>query len=227
MDLSKVEMFSRELELSDDGDLLVKVDQVPEGDTGVVVWDAAIVLAKYLQTVQGQLQGRSVIELGSGTGVVGLSAAALGASPVLLTDLPALIELIQHNISQNSPVLTDGHCTTTPLVWGDKGQGEDALKVTDGFPCFILVSDCVFYSEANIPLVESLTQLAGPDTTLLLSYEERQSQQKLETMKEFFHLMSNFFTWSKIPQESHHPEFRSEDIQIFKFEKKKLVEIES
>merc|ERR1712117_1014288 len=82
----------RELELSDDGDLLVKVDQVPEGDTGVVVWDAAIVLAKYLQTVQGQLQGRSVIELGSGTGVVGLSAAALGASPVLLTDLPALID---------------------------------------------------------------------------------------------------------------------------------------
>ena len=57
--------------------------------------------------------------------------------------------------------------------------------------------------------------------------QERQSQQKLETMKQFFHLMSNHFTWSKIPQESHHPEFRSEDIQIFKFEKKKLVEIES
>ena len=37
------------------------LNQVPEGDTGVVVWDAAIVLAKYLQTVQGQLQGRSVI----------------------------------------------------------------------------------------------------------------------------------------------------------------------
>ena len=30
MDLSKAEMFSRELELSDDGDLLVKVDQVLE-----------------------------------------------------------------------------------------------------------------------------------------------------------------------------------------------------
>ena len=30
MDHSKAEMFSRELELSDDGDLLVKVDQVLE-----------------------------------------------------------------------------------------------------------------------------------------------------------------------------------------------------
>jgi len=66
--------------------------------------------------------------------------------------------------------------------------------------------------------------------TLAVTYvcsQERQSKQKLETMKQFFHLMSNHFTWSKILQESHHPEFRSEDIQIFKFEKKKLVEIES
>ena len=55
-------MFCREIELSDDEDgLVVTVGQVPEGDTGVVVWDAAIVLAKYLQTVQAKLQGRSVI----------------------------------------------------------------------------------------------------------------------------------------------------------------------
>ena len=62
MDLREVEMFCREIELSDDEDgLLVRVAQVPEGDTGVVVWDAAIVLAKYLQTVQAKLQGRSVV----------------------------------------------------------------------------------------------------------------------------------------------------------------------
>ena len=62
MDLGEVKMFCREIELSDDEDgLVVRVGQVPEGDTGVVVWDAAIVLAKYLQTVQATLQGRSVI----------------------------------------------------------------------------------------------------------------------------------------------------------------------
>ena len=62
MDLGEVEMFCREIELSDDEDgLVVRVAQVPEGDTGVVVWDAAIVLAKYLQTVQAKLQRRSVI----------------------------------------------------------------------------------------------------------------------------------------------------------------------
>ena len=41
--------------------LVIVVDQEPEGDTGVVVWDAAIVLAKYLQTIQQDLQGKSAI----------------------------------------------------------------------------------------------------------------------------------------------------------------------
>merc|ERR1712032_1646113 len=110
MDLG--EMFCREIELSDDEDgLVVKVAQVPEGDTGVVVWDAAIVLAKYLQTVQAQLKSRSVIELGSGTGAVGLSAAALGASPVLLTDLSALEKLIQqYKPEQPSDIKRQMHC---------------------------------------------------------------------------------------------------------------------
>ena len=91
-------------------------------------------------------------------------------------------------------------------------------------------------------MVESLTQLAGPNTDLLLSYEvcqlhsfkklicktvqERQSQQKLDTMVQFFQTMKEHFTWTKLPLESHHPQFRSEDIQIFKFQTKKVVEIE-
>ena len=62
MGLEEVKLFFREIELSDDEDgLSVRVAQIPEGDTGVVVWDAAIVLAKYLQTVQTQLQSRSVL----------------------------------------------------------------------------------------------------------------------------------------------------------------------
>ena len=55
------------------------------GDTGVVVWDAAIVLSKYLETIRDQLRGKCVLELGSGTGAVGICAAALGARQVIKT----------------------------------------------------------------------------------------------------------------------------------------------
>jgi len=53
-------MFRREIELSDDESVTVIIDQAVEGDTGVVVWDAAIVLAKYLQA-SGGVSGRRVL----------------------------------------------------------------------------------------------------------------------------------------------------------------------
>lgn len=76
--------FVRELE-KNDGRVL-KLKQCYLGDVGCVVWDAAIVLAKYLETKPfydasagvNVWAGKSVVELGAGTGVVGLMAATLG-----------------------------------------------------------------------------------------------------------------------------------------------------
>jgi hypothetical protein len=49
---------------------------------GCVVWDAALVLGAYLdhmnQTDQKPLKNLKILELGSGTGFVGLVAAAIG-----------------------------------------------------------------------------------------------------------------------------------------------------
>ena len=78
-------MFRRaiELTLGDPGTVkTVELDQRSEGDTGVVVWDAAIVLSKYLELIAEDLAGRVCCELGAGTGAVGLCAAALGCHQV-------------------------------------------------------------------------------------------------------------------------------------------------
>lgn len=60
----------------------LKIYQKIEGDVNCVVWDASLVLAKYLETMSSQksefLSGIKVLELGSGLGVVGLAAATLG-----------------------------------------------------------------------------------------------------------------------------------------------------
>lgn len=66
-----------------DGTVL-RLQQYGSGGVGCVVWDAAIVLSKYLETPafagdgDHALSRRSVLELGSGTGAVGLMAATLG-----------------------------------------------------------------------------------------------------------------------------------------------------
>lgn len=78
------EYFIREIE-KNDGRVL-RLRQCCKGDVGCVVWDAAIVLAKYLETKRfcdpaagvDAWAGRTAVELGAGTGLVGLMAASLG-----------------------------------------------------------------------------------------------------------------------------------------------------
>lgn len=60
----------------------LKFCQYEYGDVSCVVWDAAIVLAKYLETqfIQNNeiFANKKIIELGSGLGCVGLTAACFG-----------------------------------------------------------------------------------------------------------------------------------------------------
>ena len=105
-------MFRRAIELTVGSPGTVKtveLDQKYEGDTGVVVWDAAIVLSKYLELIAGEMTGSVCCELGAGTGAVGLCAAALGChqvSPwvytVLYSNLFARGEGIR-NFGENCP----------------------------------------------------------------------------------------------------------------------------
>ena len=60
---------------------------------GSELWPAATALVRVLEQEDYQARLRAatlVLELGSGTGAVGLAAAVLGARRVLITDLPAL-----------------------------------------------------------------------------------------------------------------------------------------
>lgn len=71
--------FSRPFQL--DSGLELEFLQHTVGDVGCVVWDAALALAGYLDRLSKHrsLQGLNVLELGSGTGCVGLVTAALGS----------------------------------------------------------------------------------------------------------------------------------------------------
>ena len=58
---------------------ILKINQIEIGDVGCIVWDAAIVLAKYLEkqiTKQEiSIKKKNVLELGAGTGIVGFILA--------------------------------------------------------------------------------------------------------------------------------------------------------
>jgi hypothetical protein len=73
--------FTRNFDLNSCGKSLT-LCQKEVGDVSCVVWDAALVLSKYLEArcnkMQDWLRGLSDVEHGAGLGCVGLSAACFG-----------------------------------------------------------------------------------------------------------------------------------------------------
>ena len=67
-----------------------------------MVWDAGLVLAQYIADNAELIRGKRVLELGSGTGLVGLAALQLGAAAVTLTDMQPLLPLLRSNLHANA-----------------------------------------------------------------------------------------------------------------------------
>jgi len=72
------------------------------------VWEAAVALYLFVlreeQSDRGCWRGKRVLELGAGTGLVGLTLAALGAE-VVLTELSAALPLLRANVEANKEVV--------------------------------------------------------------------------------------------------------------------------
>ncbi|XP_023480653.1 protein N-lysine methyltransferase METTL21D isoform X2 [Equus przewalskii] len=181
--------FVRVLEKRDGTEL--RLQQYGSGGVGCVVWDAAIVLCKYLETpgFSGEgahaLSRRSVLELGSGTGAVGLMAATLGAD-VVVTDLEELQDLLKRNINMNKHLVT----------------GSVQAKSLE-------------------PLLKTLKDLSGSETCIICCYEQRTMGKNPEIERKYFELLQLDFDFEKIPLEKHDEEYRSEDIHILYIRKKK------
>ncbi|XP_061553215.1 protein-lysine methyltransferase METTL21D [Phycodurus eques] len=213
--------FVREIE-KNDGSVLT-VSQCYMGDVGCVVWDAAIVLAKYLETKEfydpslgvNLWAGRRVVELGAGTGVVGLMAATLGAY-VSVTDLEDLQTLLKVNIQDNQTLITSGSITAKVLEWG---------KDVSGFlppPNYVLMADCIYYEQSITPLVETLKLLSGPETCIICCYEQRTEGINPKVEEQYFELLHQSFNCEEIPLSKQDGEFSSPDIRILHVRKKSL-----
>ncbi|KAL8799101.1 MAG: hypothetical protein Q9200_007621 [Gallowayella weberi] len=76
------------------------------------------VLVEYLSPLQEGDQAH-VIELGAGTGLVGLAIAAMFHVHVTLTDLPAIIPNLRANVNANSTGLTKRSISVGELDWSN------------------------------------------------------------------------------------------------------------
>jgi nicotinamide N-methyltransferase len=119
-----------------------------EEGTARWVWPGATATARWLcDRDRGRwLENKHVLELGSGTGLLGLVAARLGAASVTLTDLPSELDLLRANVALNDDDAASSPTRVEPLVWGDETgmlQLIDRACLPSGFDV-VLCCDLVY-----------------------------------------------------------------------------------
>ena len=135
--------------------------------TGTSMWAAGEILSDFLAERRELCRSARALELGAGTGVVGLTAAFFGAE-VTLTDLPRQLPLLRRNVEANGLE----HTEVRELDWSDEQQRTMAMGDWD----LILGSDVAYDPMLFEPLVQTLRAQSTEKTTIYLALADREEE---------------------------------------------------
>lgn len=121
------------------------------------VWPTAVVVSRYLCANPSLLQGKRVLELGAGLGLVGIVCAALGAELVVVTDMPEALPLIEANVQRNLP-LVDGRVAVMPCTWGNAAHQAAILERSGGKFDIVIACEVVYKQEEEVLQALAATQ---------------------------------------------------------------------
>uniref|UniRef100_A0A452V2N1 EEF1A lysine methyltransferase 3 n=1 Tax=Ursus maritimus TaxID=29073 RepID=A0A452V2N1_URSMA len=143
----------------------------------------ALSLCNYFGSQNVDFRGKKVIELGAGTGIVGILAErGVIWGDVTITDLPVALEQIQGNVQANVPA--GARAQVCALSWGIDQH------VFPGDYDLVLGADIV-YLEPTFPLLlGTLQHLCGPHGTVYLASKMREEH---GTESFFQHLLPQHF----------------------------------
>eukprot|EP00467_Chlorarachnion_reptans_P014086 CAMPEP_0114489682 /NCGR_PEP_ID=MMETSP0109-20121206/2024_1 /TAXON_ID=29199 /ORGANISM="Chlorarachnion reptans, Strain CCCM449" /LENGTH=207 /DNA_ID=CAMNT_0001666219 /DNA_START=337 /DNA_END=960 /DNA_ORIENTATION=- len=142
---------------------------------GRSVWESGLRLVDYLEgNHRESLKGARVLELGTGTGIVGISVATMGADVVMTDREEKLLGLVNRNVETNKDSLVRGGGTarTELMDWSNRARTTN-IALTCGPFDYIIASDILYSSPSHGMLVETLWQCTSVDTTVLIAYPSR------------------------------------------------------
>lgn len=212
------------------GDHRLQVSQLPQRDdsplkTASVVWDSAFVAISFLEKYVARCipaQVQSIVELGSGTGIVGMAASLLFPdAKVVLSDLPNTVDFLRKNVELNrkfnqrsdsvsqKPSQLMKNAQVEVIVWGQQNLPVDDAKVD-----LLILCDCVYQLPNSVDihqsLVKTMDDLSDANTLILMFYEPRSNRDEAT----FWNHARKLFSFTEAPQE-HFGSFRAPDLQAF------------
>ncbi|ORY83053.1 putative methyltransferase-domain-containing protein [Protomyces lactucae-debilis] len=158
----------------------ILLERDPFAGTGGLLWPAGERLAMHLCRVATQdpsrFANKRIIELGTGTGVVGIAMAMttdLGKEGLLvLTDLDPVLPIVKRNIALNG--CSPSRVTVERLAWGEALPS--LFKASEGHPVDVVVmADVIYHEDLFQPLLDTLLYLfqANPGMVGYLGYKKR------------------------------------------------------
>ena len=172
-------------------DFLFEQDDL-DGWTGGRVWEAGKVLARVLTIPSWaeRVRGARVLELGTGTGLVGLTCATLGAKSVCMTD--RVLFVAEHNLRLNFAEPERRSISVRRVEWGDSHQLAELLaeqhgSSSGGKPFDLIVTADTLYSRGDDrsgtgvgppgggaveKLAQTIAACSGPQTLVIVAAPE-------------------------------------------------------
>lgn len=173
------------------------IRQLPSQGLSFKLWPAATTLVTLLDQFRSHPSNSplasilsigcqlNILELGSGTGLVGMAAAAILGAKVTVTDLPHVLTNLQFNVDANAGLISlrGGSVHVAPLRWGE-AEADDVEVVGREFDV-VLASDVVYHDHLFDPLL----------LTLRLFLNSREPEPKKKKMMNF--VMAHLRRWKK------------------------------
>jgi len=123
--------------------------------TGVTLWQAAPRLASFLQIHPEVCRGKSVLELGAGLGLCGITAHYLGAQSVMMTDGDTqTLQQMRENVRQNCD---DNHISCRQLIWGSPHM--ENFVIQQGKYDTVFGADVIYTHDSVQPLLDTVACL--------------------------------------------------------------------
>ncbi|KAI5202575.1 VPS28-domain-containing protein [Aureobasidium subglaciale] len=163
-----------------------------EDNLGLKTWGSSYIFARNWHTLRDRIplvfdedENATILELGAGTGLVGIAAAAVLGANVLLTDLPEIVSNLERNITSNQKTveLRKGTARAATLDWTvpekiiyTEEVDEPHVEESSKYP-LVVAADPIYSKEHPAWLVQTIhCHLAqGPDARVLIQLPIREA----------------------------------------------------
>ncbi|XP_066299448.1 protein N-lysine methyltransferase METTL21A-like [Branchiostoma lanceolatum] len=181
-----------------DRDVVIQ-ESIGGGGEAAIIWPAAIILGRYLESNKDKIVDRKVIELGAGTALTGIVASLLGAE-VTITDTKEALECTSVNVHKNTKDVRH-----TPLVKQLRWGADLHMYPDSDHYDYILGADIVYIEDTFPDLLRTLRHLCDKDTVILLA-----SKIRYERDERFFNMLRQEYDVRVIK------EVKEDEVKIYK-----------